>query len=79
MIIICCTGCGSTKPEPNGTPTDFYPAEHCGKCPPWACEECGEMSSAAEPCGCWVMLDTLPFADQKAIFAVNGWSLDQKI
>jgi hypothetical protein len=67
--ILTCRGCGATKPEPTGTPTDFFPSEHCGDCPPWRCEDCGEMDSAAKPCGCWTDLTTMPLADIKALFA----------
>lgn len=73
--IVTCTGCGATKPAPDGTPTDMSPSEHCGKCPPWQCEDCGEMCSAEALCSCWVQLDDLSHADQKAIFARIGLSL----
>lgn len=72
MAILCCKSCGSTKPEPDGSPTDFYPSEHCGDCPPWQCGDCGETCSAAALCSCWTVLADLPFADVKAIFARDG-------
>lgn len=70
--ILTCRGCGATKPEPDGTPTDYFPSEHCGECPPWRCDDCGEMDSAAEPCGCWIDVTTMPLADIKALFAADG-------
>lgn len=70
--ILACKGCGATKPEPDGTPTDLFPSEHCGDCPPWRCDACAETSSAASLCSCWVRLDKLSLADVKAIFARDG-------
>lgn len=70
--ILTCLNCRATKPEPTGTPTDFYPSEHCGECPPWCCEDCGQMSSADKLCSCWIVLADLPFADVKALFAADG-------
>ncbi|MFB7732799.1 hypothetical protein ACFC08_00065 [Streptomyces sp. NPDC056112] len=70
--ILACKGCGRTKPGPTGDPTDLFPSEHCGDCPPWTCEDCGEACSAASLCSCWVRLDTLPLADVKAVFAADG-------
>jgi hypothetical protein len=72
MAILTCLNCGATKPEPDGTPTDLYPSSHCGKCPPWKCEDCGEMSSAADLCSCWKSLDGIALADIKAVFAADG-------
>jgi hypothetical protein len=70
--ILHCKGCGATKPRPTGDPTDMFPSEHCGECPRWRCEDCGEVSSAAKLCSCWTMLADLPFADVKALFAADG-------
>lgn len=67
--ILSCAGCGATKPGPSGTPTDIAPSEHCGDCPPWACETCGQLSSARALCGCWTDLGTMALADIKAVFA----------
>ena len=58
--------------RPTGDPTDFFPSERCGDCPPWTCEDCGQTCSAAALCGCWVRLDGLPLADVKALFAADG-------
>ncbi|MFE1451970.1 hypothetical protein [Streptomyces olivaceoviridis] len=69
--ILACKGCGATKPEPDGTPTDLFPSEHCGECPPWTCEDCRETCSATNLCSCWTRLDTLPLADIKALFAAD--------
>lgn len=70
--ILTCRGCGATKPEPDGTPTDTAPSEHCGECPPWTCETCGEQCSAADLCSCWIRLDQMAPADIKALFAEDG-------
>ena len=72
MAILCCKNCGATKPEPDGTPTDYFPSDHCGECPPWQCTDCGETCSAAALCSCWIMLADLSLADVKAIFAADG-------
>jgi len=72
VTILTCTGCGATKPEPTGAPSDIYPSEHCGECPPWTCTDCGEPCSAAVLCSCWVLLADLPLADIKALFAADG-------
>jgi hypothetical protein len=70
--ILACKGCGATKPEPDGSPTDLFPSEHCGECPPWTCKDCGGTCSAVELCSCWTRLDLLPLADVKALFAADG-------
>lgn len=70
--ILTCLGCGATKPGPTGTPTDIYPSEHCGECPPWRCGDCGEMSSASNLCSCWQSFDGMALADIKAVFAADG-------
>ncbi|MFJ9012370.1 hypothetical protein [Streptomyces canus] len=72
MTILTCKGCGATKPGPTGNPTDLFPSEHCGDCPPWACETCGETCSAAALCSCWIQLGGMPVADIKALFARDG-------
>jgi len=68
-VILTCRGCGATKPAPDGTPTDHHPSDHCGQCPPWQCETCGEMCSAAALCSCWLRIEDLTLADVKALFA----------
>ncbi|GLP64372.1 hypothetical protein TUSST3_09920 [Streptomyces sp. TUS-ST3] len=70
--ILTCKGCGATKLYPTGDPTDLFPSEHCGDCPPWICEGCGETCSAVALCSCWVQLDTLLLADVKALFGADG-------
>lgn len=74
-MILVCLGCGASKPGPDGSPTDIFPSEHCGECPPWVCDGCGEMDSAKSPCHCWLDISTLNLADQKAVFASIGLSL----
>jgi hypothetical protein len=70
--ILTCTNCGATKPAPDGTPTDLFPSAHCGQCPPWTCQTCGEKCSAAALCPCWTSLDGMTTADIKAVFAADG-------
>lgn len=70
--ILTCSGCGATSSGLTGTPTDIAPAENCGDCPPWTCKTCGELSSAAALCSCWIQLDQLAPADIKALFAGDG-------
>lgn len=77
--ILACKGCGATKPEPTGDPTDLFPSGRCGDCPPWRCGDCGEMCSAASLCPCWTRLDALPMADVKALLAADGFQLDHRI
>lgn len=70
--LLTCTNCGASKPGPTGDPTDLFPSAHCGQCPPWACEDCGQACSATALCPCWTSLDTMTTADIKAIFAGDG-------
>ena len=70
--ILDCEGCGDTKNSLTGDPTDLFPSEHCGNCPPWKCPDCGEMDSAAKKCSCWIDLTTMAHADVKALFAEDG-------
>lgn len=70
--ILACRGCGRTKTEPTGDPADFFPSEHCGDCPPWRCEDCGQMCSAAQKCPCWTDITTMAHADIKALLATDG-------
>lgn len=70
--ILTCSGCGETTSKLPNNPTAIEPSDHCGKCPPWTCETCGEQSSAAALCSCWIQLDQLAPADVKALFAGDG-------
>jgi hypothetical protein len=70
--ILTCSNCRATIREPDGNPWDVAPSEHCGDCPPWKCEDCGEMSTATDLCSCWVSLEGMPLADIKALFAEDG-------
>lgn len=72
ISILACKGCGRTKPGPTGDPTDLFPSEHCGDCPPWECETCGETCSATALCTCWVSLANMSTADVKALFAADA-------
>lgn len=56
-------------------PSCMYPPEHCGKCPPWTCAECGEKCSAEDLCSCWTSLEGMNLADLKAVFAASDMSL----
>ena len=52
-------------------------AEHCGKCPPWRCEDCGEMDAPPpNSCSCWVPLAGLALADIKSVFAKADLSIE---
>lgn len=70
--ILACTGCGATKPGPDGTPTDLFPSARCGECPPWTCGTCGLQCSATALCPCWISFDGMALADIKAVFAADG-------
>lgn len=70
--ILTCRNCGRTMRELNDTPNDLFPSEHCGDCPPWRCEACGERSSAKSLCSCCISFDGMPLADIKALFAMDG-------
>lgn len=52
--------------------------EHCGNCPPWTCEECGQPSHTDALCGCWTPIDDMPLADLKALFAASDLSLERE-
>lgn len=67
-----CRNCG----EPSGA-VGLSPT-HCGNCPPWACDTCGEPCSMSAPCGCWTPLDGMTLADLKAVFADMDLSLDAR-
>lgn len=71
-----CRSCGHN----DGVAANEQPpeADHCGHCPPWQCEYCGEMCSATDLCPCWASLEGLALADQKALLAKGGLSLDPR-
>jgi hypothetical protein len=76
--VLVCSGCGATQAgvsDPPSTPAEIEPSEHCGDCPPWTCEDCGETCSAAALCSCWVKLDGLPLADIKGLLALADLSV----
>lgn len=70
--ILRCKGCGATKDRLTGDPSDVFALEHCGECPPWRCNGCGGMDSAAKHCGCWIDITQMAHADVKALFAADG-------
>lgn len=72
MRVKTCEGCGCLISWTDATPEPIE--EHCAACPPWTCDDCGEIDSyAGEPrCACWVSVEDLPLADVKAIFAADG-------
>ena len=78
--VLVCKGCGATQvsvSDPPATPAEMSPSEHCGNCPPWECEWCGEMCSAPPNlCSCWTKIDGLPLADIKALMAQADLSVD---
>jgi len=50
--------------------------DHCGLCPPWRCEGCGEMDAPPpNSCSCWVPLEGMCLADIKAVFAAVDLSV----
>lgn len=73
--ILACLGCGRTKDGPTGDPSDLFPSEHCGQCPPWTCDTCGQTCTAQALCPCWLSFDGMAFADIKALFAASGLGL----
>lgn len=66
---LICKGCGTTANGPHGSPTDVAPSSHCGNCPPWDCEWCGQLNDMLNPCSCWISLEGMALADIKALFA----------
>lgn len=65
-----CLNCGHDAGDDNPQP------RHCGECPPWTCEVCGQLCSAAELCSCWIPLEGMVLADLKAVFAGVDLSLE---
>lgn len=60
-----CLNCGWDTGE--GNPPN---PSHCGHCPPWLCEDCGEMDAPPpSSCSCWTVLNGMSLADIKATFA----------
>jgi hypothetical protein len=58
-----CLGCGESANPENPQPS------HCHACPPWRCDDCGQMDSTDNPCPCWISLKGMALADIKAVFA----------
>lgn len=71
-----CLGCGRMEAGVLGDPTDIAPSIHCGHCPPWTCEWCGEICSMEKSCSCWISLEGMAMADIKGLFALDGLSLE---
>ncbi|WP_202033170.1 hypothetical protein [Nocardioides sp. WS12] len=65
-----CKNCGRDAGPDVPTP------DHCSSCPPWTCDGCGQTTSMADPCSCWIPLDGLPVADIKALLALGDLSVD---
>lgn len=68
-----CKGCGMTMAELDPPGPDV---EHCSDCPPWLCDQCGQMDSMQQHCPCWQSLDGMNLAELKAVFAADGLSVD---
>lgn len=66
-----CKGCGYTQTSQEPMPT----ADHCWQCPPWECEDCGETLTVDDLCRCWTVVEGLPLADLKALFALGDMSV----
>lgn len=64
-----CRGCGAEVGAGNPVP------DHCGECPPWTCDACGQPCSMADPCACWVSLEGMPLADIKGLLALGGFGV----
>ena len=63
-----CRGCGAQSGDDNPVP------DHCGECPPWICDECGALTSMADPCSCWISLEGMALADIKGLLALGNLS-----
>ncbi len=72
MSMTACLNCGAPSGDATLTPT------HCGDCPPWRCEDCGQMDSMVAPCPCWISLDGMPLADIKGLLALGDLSVDPR-
>jgi hypothetical protein len=78
--ILCCRGCGRTKPAPDGDITDLGPAEKCEACPPWLCEKCGKYCAVGAWCSCWTMVADMSEAEYRETWGEsdsNLYSLDR--
>jgi hypothetical protein len=65
--------CGKRNDDGLGNP--IPETVYCIDCPPQLCNSCGEMSSIKESCKCWVSLEDMNLADQKALFALMNMGL----
>ena len=66
-----CLNCGAASMPGMASPA------HCGKCPPWRCEDCGEMDAPPpNSCSCWTALEGMALADIKAVFAAADLSIE---
>lgn len=63
-----CLGCGSPSAEGDPTPS------HCPRCPAEQCEDCGGWNVwlTGDMCSCWISVEDMPLAEQKALFAHDG-------
>jgi hypothetical protein len=64
-----CLNCGADVGD------DMPRPAHCGQCPPWECDGCGQMITSDNLCACWVDLTGMPIADIKALFAATDSQL----
>ena len=65
-----CRGCGTQVDGDVPTP------DHCGECPPWTCDACGESCSMAAPCPCWISLEGMALADIKGLLALGDMGVE---
>jgi hypothetical protein len=70
-------GCGESREKHNGEqcgPSCISAPSHCGECPPWRCEECGEMDAPPpNHCKCWTTFEGMAPADIRGLFAASGF------
>ncbi|AGM28164.1 hypothetical protein MASS_1562 [Mycobacteroides abscessus subsp. bolletii 50594] len=75
MSAINCLGCGSEVGQDGQCPRP----EHCGNCPPWDCDECGQQCSISTTCGCWIFFEGMNLADIKAVLAAADLSVNVEV